>query len=222
MACGSIENPDQIIGISCSTGSLNFYYSGNTGGVGCSTGSSFSSSTPRPPKGDAAEAKRVFVTSTTYHGNLKTAGGASSGLAGADQLCNEVAASTNLGGTWIAWLSDSTHDAIDRVEDVSPWYNVDRSAIIFANKASLGTKPYDTFGPLLADETGKFGGNGETRYTWTGTRAGGRKGENFCNDWSTDGLGTYGDYITASYAAGWANGTLQECLRSAALFCIEQ
>ncbi len=44
------------------------------------------------------EGNRIFVTSTTYSGNL-------GGLEGADAKCQQRAEATNLGGTWKAWLS---------------------------------------------------------------------------------------------------------------------
>ena len=50
--------------------------------------------------------KIVFVTSTTYSGNL-------GGLAGADAECQAQADSASLLGTFKAWISDSTTDATD-------------------------------------------------------------------------------------------------------------
>lgn len=64
--------------------------------------------TPTPP---APTFKRVFVTSQTYNGDLKTAGSAkglgtaSDGLDGADKICQSHANAASLGGTWKAWLS---------------------------------------------------------------------------------------------------------------------
>ncbi len=61
--------------------------------------------------------KRIFVTSTLYSGNL-------GGLSGADAKCLTAAQSVNLPGTWKAWLSSSTINAIDRIAEVGPWYFV--------------------------------------------------------------------------------------------------
>ncbi|MDD5606391.1 MAG: hypothetical protein PHN37_00800 [Candidatus Pacebacteria bacterium] len=52
--------------------------------------------------------KRVFVTSNNYRGNL-------GGLSGADNICNQLANTAGLGGTWRAWVSTSTVDAKDRI-----------------------------------------------------------------------------------------------------------
>jgi cysteine-rich repeat protein len=50
---------------------------------------------------------RVFVSSDTYNGNL-------GGLAGADQKCIALATAANLGGTWMAWLSDGVNGPATR------------------------------------------------------------------------------------------------------------
>src|SRR5262245_51629174 len=68
--------------------------------------------------------KRVFVTAGSWNGNLKAAGAGSDGLDGANKLCQGAATTAGLGGTWVAWLSDSTHDAKDRIADVGPWYRL--------------------------------------------------------------------------------------------------
>lgn len=47
--------------------------------------------------------KRVFVTSTTYSGNL-------GGLDGADRECQKAAAVAGVPGVYMAWLSDLTQD----------------------------------------------------------------------------------------------------------------
>ena len=47
----------------------------------------------------------AFVTSQSW------AGGALGGLAGADAKCNAAAVAAGLGGTYVAWLSDSQNDA---------------------------------------------------------------------------------------------------------------
>src|SRR5947207_2454473 len=61
-----------------------------------------------PASTDMAVAKkRVFVTSGTWTGDLKTHGGGTDGLDGANKLCQGAATAAALGGTWVAWLSDS-------------------------------------------------------------------------------------------------------------------
>src|SRR5262245_5083470 len=73
------------------------------------------------PDGTSATTKRVFVTTKSYPADLKTAGGAVSGVAGGDSLCTRDALAAQLGGNWKAWLSNDTVSAIDRITDVGPW-----------------------------------------------------------------------------------------------------
>ncbi len=84
--------------------------------------------------------KRVFVTRTAYSGDLKSAGAAADGLAGADALCGIAAQSMSLGGTWRAWLSTTTVKAQDRIVGDGPWVDL-HGDIVFNNKANFFTGP---------------------------------------------------------------------------------
>src|SRR6185369_8050913 len=95
-----------------------------------------------------------------------------------DLLCNRAAATAGLGGTWIAWLSDSTVNAIDRVHDVGPWYGID-GAEIFANKAAFTGDPLVG---ILINEHGTT-----TDYApWTGTLPNGTVAPDTCKDWRSN------------------------------------
>lgn len=63
------------------------------------------------------EVKLVFVTSTLYGPNFGT-------LAQADQVCNEEAADAGLPGFYVAWLSDTTENAPDRMSRFDPQQGV--------------------------------------------------------------------------------------------------
>jgi hypothetical protein len=169
--------------------------------------------------------KRVFATSTAYSGDLKTAGGGSSGRAGADQLCNTVAMVAGLGGRWVAWLSDTTA-AIDHVSDVSPWYTtcVDTTVThcgqgaLFATKAEL---MFDPAGAIMWDESGQPApGTG----VWTGTAAGGSASGQSCQQWSngtSSSIGTIGS--TERYRnGGWTSLQTLGCDSPLHLYCFEQ
>src|SRR3989344_4313337 len=73
---------------------------------------------------------KVFVTSTLYSGNL-------GGLAGADARCQERANVANLGGTWKAWLSDTTTSAASRLEHSPNPYTLVNGRIIADNWEGL-------------------------------------------------------------------------------------
>lgn len=62
---------------------------------------------------------RMFVTSTTFP--LPLAGG----LPAADAACQALATSAGLPGTYVAWLSDPSHDAKDRLGAATGWLRTD-------------------------------------------------------------------------------------------------
>jgi len=73
--------------------------------------------------------KRVFVTSTTYNGNL-------GGLSGADAKCQTQADAAGLGGTWTAFLSSSTVSINNRIADHA-YYLIDEVTKVVDNLADL-------------------------------------------------------------------------------------
>ncbi len=125
--------------------------------------------------GGAVAHERAFVSSAGYNGDL-------GGLAGADAKCNAMAQAANLGGNWVAWLSNSSTDAIDRITGAGPWYLVNRATIVFNNKANLTTAPIV---PVDGNENG--GPALKFDHYWTGTDVGGKKaasGHN-CSNWTS-------------------------------------
>lgn len=163
-------------------------------------GSSTSSTTAAPKDAgtdstdsgsDAGLHARLFVTSQSYAGDLRDAAQTPTGLAAGDKLCQEAAAAAGLSGTFKAWLSDATTDAIDRVGNVPDgWYSVGpKAAKIADNKASLVAK-----GPsaLIVDEHGKP----VTGCPWTGTHPDGMKAtsglnvgsDGTCTGWTASGV----------------------------------
>lgn len=158
--------------------------------------------------------KRIFITSETFDGNL-------GGLAGADSACHAAASSATLGGSWRAWLSTSTSNAIDRIVDVGPWSDIE-GTLVFANKDALMDTPaaalsYDQDGTFLASDR-----------IWTGTGFDGtlqdRSGVGPCVDWTTassKATATVGQVGRADGAA-WTNQTTTTCDQRAHLICIEQ
>lgn len=171
---------------------------------------------PRTPR-------RAFVTRGSYSGNfLDHVQTASDGLAAADAICQTRADAAQLGGTWVAWLSSSEVDALDRIGGDGPWQLVD-GTVVFANRAQLETEPSD---PLMRDEYGAglddcFCGR---VYIWSGTRAGGLRDDATCADW-TDELasGRYGqgqEYSTPTFA--WTDYSTSDCQDTRHLLCLEQ
>jgi len=158
---------------------------------------------------------RVFVTSTTYNGNL-------GGLEGADAKCQERANAANLGGSWKAWLSDNTTSVSSRFFHSTVPYLLLDGTIVAQNWNDL------TDGNLLTNitltETRSYHGN----YVWTGTHENGEihnPGTSKCLEWtalSNDspsgpaGHSGYTDYQ-------WTWGSNWNCAtKILPLYCFEQ
>jgi hypothetical protein len=149
-----------------------------------------------------------FVTS--YHHIVELSGsedgfggdlrynGASTGLEGADALCQEMARRVGFGArTWRAYLSTSTVDAIDRIGP-GPWY--DFLGVLVAETAAdlvtgadrqpggccdIGT--YDELGVLHdgKSDVNNDGQNDDDHDTMTATLADGTYAGFSCDDWTS-------------------------------------
>ena len=157
---------------------------------------------------------RVFVTENVYSGML-------GGLAGADKICQDLADSASLGGTYKAWLSDSTASPSTRfVHSTGPYELVDGTRIA-ANWAAL------TDGSLRAPITLTEWGNlvSDAYYVWTDTYvdgSGGTSGEH-CENWSS-GSATDGGFRGVDTDAGsnWTQSGSDTCDTSHHLYCFQQ
>ncbi len=165
--------------------------------------------------GTALETRmRMFVTSSAYKGDF-------GGVAGADQLCNTAAQAGNKGGTWKAWMSSDTENAVDRMADVGPWFQETASNTwvkTFNNKANLVTSPLAT---LYVDEQGRGSTLDPTSYFWTGTLATGLRATNTCTGWTSASSVQTGAYGPS--ASSWStNTTGSSCNSALSLVCFEQ
>ncbi len=158
---------------------------------------------------------RVFVTSAQFAGNL-------GGLAGADAICQGAANSGNLGGTWLAWLSTESVDAIDHIQDHAPWYLPDRTTLVFASHAQLqgsasapiGHDEYSAFDP--------FGIPISDRVVLTGTSRSGIE-EWTCNSFTTSSAGVRGTYGFLDEEYFWSYSDSGRCdSGNGRLYCFEQ
>ena len=172
------------------------------------------SSTPTTPATPTATAtpnyKRVFVTSGTFTGNL-------GGLAGADATCLIYATAANLGGTWVAYVSDTYTTAYSKIADVGPWYLVDRSTKVFNNKSNILTTPL-TY--INRTESGLVGSSFNV---WTGTSSTGAATSYNCNNWTVGtGYSYNGTYGYSSSQSQWSQYSYDYCSYSYHLYCFEQ
>jgi hypothetical protein len=175
---------------------------------------------PAPPgMDDGCEAlgRRVFVTDGFV---LADMGSALSG----DAECQSAANAANLGGTWMAWLSDSTTSPATRFAPSNvPYLRLDGTAIA-TNWVDLtdGTLA----APISVDELGNdlsLSGDGEV---WTATSTNGTMGFGDCAEWTSISSALM-DYPSVGVLTGtgldWTDVYLQECSRTnVRLYCFEQ
>jgi hypothetical protein len=141
------------------------------------------------------------------------------GLAGADAICQTAANAVSLGGTFKAWLSDSTGSPSTRfVQGTGPYVRTD--GVLIANDwADL------TDGSIAAHITTNAAGGSASAAPWTGTGGSGTALSSHCNNWTSAAGG-------ASGSNGQATGPLMcwsYCGSSVAcsntnlgLYCFEQ
>lgn len=159
-----------------------------------------------------AHGNLMFVTSTTYTGNL-------GGLAGADAACQARANAAGRPGTYKAWLSTATVNANSRFGSASGWVRPDGKP--FANTvADVGNGKI--FYPPEFDEFGNNAGDvaGMTN-TMIGGVAGGVQGPNSdsdCEGFTSTTPDTSGGFTAASSWMFEIN-TFMSCSSGGRLFC---
>lgn len=165
--------------------------------------------TVSPPE----ERKRVFFLHSGTMGKIRDSSDRRPPLDVADEDCTLAAADRDLGGAWRAWLSSSEADAIERIDDVGPWFRVDRETLLFPDRAGFRDGPIAEIVPEADPDRSQF---------WSGTLPDGtRSGEN-CDDW-TEYLGLSGTVGRVDVAGpSWATPESLYCGIYLALLCIEQ
>jgi len=152
---------------------------------------------------------RVFVSSVLYQGNL-------GGLAGADAKCQSIADGRNLGGTWKAFLSDSSQSAVSRLTHPIYSYRLLSGALVAQDDAAFFStshvRPID-----LADDGNTF----VEEEVWTGSSGSGI-GSGGCADWTSTNGSFPSVGLTSSSDFAWANAYLNFCDRFGHLYCVEQ
>jgi hypothetical protein len=158
-------------------------------------------------------ARRVFVSSATYTGSL-------GGATGADAKCQSLAGAAGLGGTWMAWVSDSSSSPSTRFTLSAAEYRLLDGTLVAAGWSAL------TSGSLSAgialDEHGQpFTGTSET---WTATYFDGTLYASGCNDFKSGSHGATNVTVGIATETGvnWTDVYFQYCDRTDHLYCFEQ
>lgn len=167
----------------------------------------------------AAAGKQAFVTSATGAGDLSTWVDANgqTGLAAGDAICQARATAASLTGTFKAWLSTSSVDAIDRLTSTGPWVTLD-GVVVATSKADLTDG--SIFTAINRSDTGEWlTGNS----VWTGTSAysGGASGAS-CADWTSAQASDQGWVGAAnSVSPAWSSSYQGNCNSLNPIFCFE-
>jgi hypothetical protein len=157
--------------------------------------------------------KRVFITGDKFTADF-------GGISGADAKCATAASMAGLNGTFKAWISTTTVNAIDRIVDVAPWVDL-QGATQFAAKVDLGTGPitgvwYDEFGHFLSSDR-----------IWTGTGSRGKYQSALnaapCGEWTSAGrLDQARIGMVGQTGINWTSMSGTTCDQLGHLICLEQ
>ena len=160
--------------------------------------------------------KKVFISSEVYSGNL-------GGLLGADAICQGLADSAGIGGTFKAWLSSGTNDPIHRFNhSFYPYVRVDGALV--ANNWNDLVNTISLRNPINVTELGE---TLQDASVWTNTYQNGATSHsqsNPCNSW-TDGTYNYNAIMIGSASqtnAYWSYGYGGNCVGPAHLYCFQQ
>jgi hypothetical protein len=170
---------------------------------------------------------RTFVTSTVYDGDL-------GGLSGADSLCQDRADAAGLGGSWAAWLSDSSTQAVDRLATAPGAVTLVDGTTIAASWTDLLVNS-----PSVAIEVTEYGSRipyessgshrdcswagGYFYFPWTGTHNDGTQAGGVCDDWTSNSSAYQGRVGLGGYSVTqWTNWCDFDCDRQGPLYCFEQ
>ena len=173
--------------------------------------------TPPPPLQCGVTDKCIFVMSAGGNGNFLVDLPEPNGLAAADYYCNNFADQAGLPGTYVAWMSDSTTNAGDRVTSDGP-YVTPAGDLVANSLADLVDGSLNT--PIDDDE------NGTTvppTAVWTGTASTGLSTGGNCLDW-TDGTSSQQAIVglNTSTSSEWTNSFSEFCDLSLPNYCVQQ
>jgi len=155
---------------------------------------------------DAALPNLMFTTSTTHRGLDVTT------TAMADSICEMRAGEAGLSGTYRAWWSSTTEDALTRISIARGWTRTDGRP--FADRIEdamlpLGGMAGRVYSPALLDENGQPVTNVGVM---TATDGNGKHSTNDCSGGNIDGGYTYSTYK-------WMSNVSMPCTSAAHLLC---
>lgn len=174
-------------------------------------------STPDAPTGGTS-VRRVFVSSTTVDGAL-------GGHVGADATCQSLATAAALGGTWMAWLSDSSSSPSARFSKLTVGYALLDGTPVAASWTALSSS-----GPTHAIDLTETGeslatASDDASKTWTATLVTGALGAPSCGDFASNAATATGQvgHCTGTGTVNWTSAySTESCNVPNHLYCFEQ
>ena len=169
--------------------------------------------------------KSVFVTSNGYTGNLISEailidpGFSGNGLEAGDFICNTLASDAGLPGEYVAWLSDNTTNAKDRLTPGSgPFVRIDFEKVA-DDIVNLTDGAIDV--PIAVDEGGVL--IDVILRVWTGTFKTGLAHFAHCVGWTTGMESTDGRAgLLNSSTAVWTQHSFVICDTSLPIYCFQK
>jgi hypothetical protein len=161
--------------------------------------------------GGGTPSNKVFVTVNVI--------GASSGVAGADALCQSEATAAGLVGTYVAWVSTSGASASGRLTP-SASYSLPSGTAIASNMANLLAN-----GPAAPINITAAGQQSSAAGVWTGTAANGTDTGTDCNGWTASDsttTGTAGNDGASGSSGNWTNAGANACNAQLHLYCFQK
>jgi hypothetical protein len=167
---------------------------------------------------DAVAVRRVFVSSASYDGAL-------GGHAGADSKCQALANAAALGGTWMAWISDSSSSPGARFSRPPVGYALLDGTPVAPSWAALSSG-----GPTHAIDLTETGqslatASATASKTWTATLVSGALGAPSCSDFASNAATVTGEigHCTGTGTVNWTSAySAETCNVANHLYCFEQ
>ncbi len=156
----------------------------------------------------------VFVTSTVQSGDF-------GGVQGGDAICQDLADTAGLAGTYRAWLSDSSRSPLSSLAGNLPYLLVDGTEIAVGTEdlfdSSLGADiNLDELGALVPTPA-------QPDNVWTGTNANGTSRGANCSGWTSADPNDDGHAGKTNRSNDdWTSADNESCDQQLRLFCFEQ
>ncbi|MCA9690759.1 MAG: hypothetical protein KC636_14220 [Myxococcales bacterium] len=181
------------------------------------------------------DSSECTVAKATFLSEQTVVGGALGGVATADAICQSEADAANLGGTYLAWMSDSATSPTQRFTQANIPYRLINGDLVANDWADLtdGVLPVNARIAVTAAGMGVGGEQAGDCRVWTGTLANGTPdGSLHCGDWTNPAVAgaigfwdspNGGGACDSDVPSQWSGGDAANACDSARrLYCFQQ